>query len=260
MTRPAPLPLLLLLILTACLAATGARAQDPLARARAEYAGLTGDWARPGQGCAPGGETWSFGMETVRAGGTSFDLLGIGAGPGEIRLDLAGRLTGERRALALAPVGGILQVRGGGVWLTLLPCPEAAPEPLRRRDEVITSRPLDGLPAEDDLRERLGGAPPAPAPADGLSPEEIYDTRLTGAWRGADGSCGWRLGRDRIMAGGAAYDVVNFSGTAERIGIQALRDDGAPATFTLTPQGAATAAVSWSVAGESQAGATLARC
>lgn len=258
----------LLLTLAAWLCATAAAAQDPLTRARAEYAGLTGDWAEAGRGCADPSGTWSFGMDTIRAGDALFDLRGIGAGPGTIRLDMVDRRTGRRLPLALSASGGRLGVRGRGVALTLLPCDRGTLEPVRPPG-TITARPLDGLPSEDDLRARLGTptVPDDPLPQDGtaatetgLSPEDAYDTRMLGAWRGPDGSCGWRLERDRIFAEGAAYDVVNISGTAGRIGIQTLRDDGTPTTFTLTPGTGGTTGVSGSVAGEGGFDATLTRC
>ncbi len=259
MIRSALRPLLLL-ALSAALSAPAARAQDALSRARADYGALAGDWVAPGGSCAARRDTWSFGPGTVRAGTTEFELLGVGAGPGTIRLDLLARAGGGRRALGLSVSGERLIVRGQGVNVMLVPCREA-PEPVRP-PEVITLEPLDRLPSEDALRERLGGGAPEPsAPADpDLSAEEAYGTRLTGAWRGGDGSCGWRLDRNRITTGGVAYDLVNFSGSAERIGIQALREDGTPATFTLTPGAGGTAGVSWAAAGEARSSDSLTRC
>ncbi len=271
MIRSLPLALLAAL----CLGAPAAYAQDPLALARAEYAGLTGEWAEPGRGCGDPSGTWSFGMEAVRAGDSLYDLRGIGAGPETARLDLISRRTGRRLPLAVTHIGQQLDVRGQGVAVTLVPCNALASTGVDRPETIVT-RPLGGLPSEDDLRARLGAleptepatptTPPQPGTAPeapdaaGIAPDAAYDARLTGSWRGADGTCGWRLGPSRIFAEGTAYEVVNFSGTAERIGIQTLREDGTPTTFTLTPGTGGAAGVTRSAPGEEQVGATLTRC
>ncbi len=259
MTRPAATPFLLPL-LAALILAGPARAQDPLAAARADYDAISGEWVEPGRSCLDSSNTWTFGIEGVRAGDNRFSLMGIGAGPGTIRLDLVDPQTGRRLPLGLMRANETLRIRGSGVAVTLVPCERFTPEPVLP-PAPITAEPLDGPPPGAPARDGAGaGDGTAGADIPDITAEAAYDTRMTGAWRGPDGTCGWRLGNTRIFADGSAYDVVNISGTADRIGVQALREDGTPATFTLVPQGAATATITRSVVGEDSAGATLTRC
>ena len=258
-----------------CLVATSATAQDILAQARSIYAGVQGEWAEPDKSCADPADTWSFAPRSVRAGLTRFDLLGIGGGAGAIRVDLLSQSSGARVPLNLIPQGGTLEVTGSGIAVRLTRCIDRAfaretapPEP----DFGITSRPLDedpqsapdGFgPSTDELRQALDN----PSDELGVGPEIIEDTnaedafanQLAGAWASGGGACDWRLSSDRIMAAGETYDVVNFSGTPDRIGVQALRSDGTPTTFTVRPSGAG-AQIDGSVADGEGISASLSPC
>lgn len=266
---------MLRLALAFCLVATTAAAQDVLAQARSIYSGVQGEWAEPSKSCADPADTWSFGPGSVRAGFTRFDLLGIGGGGGAIRIDLVNQSSGARVPLNLMPQGQALDVTGSGIAVRLTRCIDrtfaeetAPPEP----DPGITSRSLDDEtqdeadgfgPSTEELRQALDN----PSDELGVGPEIIEDTsaedafanQLAGAWASGGGACDWRLSSDRITAAGETYDVVNYSGTPDRIGVQALRSDGTPATFTVRPSGAG-AQISGSVADGEGISANLSPC
>ncbi|SPJ23643.1 hypothetical protein [Palleronia abyssalis] len=253
-----PLSLALLLAL-----ATGpAFAQDPLAAARSTYQSFLGTWAEPGKNCDRPIDTWNFGPEAVVAGTTALDILGIGGGAGAIRVDLVSRATGERLPLSMQDTGGGIEVSGSGIYANLRPCNAAFTPERQRQDDVITSQPLDQEgPSTDELRDALGEPEPvisspdpvlAPEPDPSLDPaeqaEQMFETRFAGFYQGPSGACDWELSGNRITGGGTSYDVVNFSGEGERIGVQALAADGAPTTFTVRPEGPGTR-VSGAIAG-----------
>ncbi len=242
-------------LIIAAMAGVPAAAQDALSQARASYAGLSGAWVAPGLSCATPADTWSFGMDGVRAGGRLLDLLGIGGSPGAVRLDLLDRLTGRRTPLAVTRSGTGLAVRGSGISTVLIPC-----DPADGRLDPWTGRstalPGSGLATEAPPGS---GLPPL-TENDAEAAEARFAAELTGPWSGSGSACDWRLGADRILADGEGFEVVNFSGNAERIGIQALRDDGTPATFTITRTGPSTARVEGSIVGGSAISASLTRC
>ncbi|WP_375261277.1 hypothetical protein [Palleronia sp.] len=269
---------MLRLALAFCLVATTAAAQDVLAQARSTYADIQGEWAEPGKSCANPTDTWSFRPGSVRAGQSRFDLLGIGGGAGGVRVDLVSLGSGARVPLNLVPRSGMLDVTGSGIAVSLRRCLETAqqfsPPTIEdtRRDDAITSRPLDEEPQSDavefgpsaeDLRQALGDSSAeigtGPDVTAETSAEDAFAARFSGAWASGAGACDWRLSEGRIMAAGESYDVVNYSGSPDRIGVQALRSDGAPATFTVTPSGAG-AKINGMVAGGDSISATLSPC
>lgn len=266
---------MLRLALAFCLVATTATAQDVLAQARSIYSNVQGEWAEPDKSCADPADTWSFGPNGVRAGLTRFNLLGIGGGGGAIRVDLVSVSSGARVPLNLMPQGEALEVTGSGIAVRLTRCIDrtfAREIPVPEADAEITSRSLD-----EDPRDDLGDLGPSTAelrqaldnPSDemGVGPEIIEDTsaedafanQLAGAWASGGGACDWRLSSDRITAAGETYDVVNYSGTPDRIGVQALRSDGTPATFTVRPSGNS-AQIDGSVANGEGISASLSPC
>jgi hypothetical protein len=252
-------------VLAAALALAGSAAtgQDMLAEARASYANISGDWAPPGQSCADPSSTWRFRLEGVRAGPRLLDLIGIGGGPGVVRLDLVSRESGLRTPLAITQSGEALSVRGSGMSTVLLPCGTGG-EAIARFDPPAPFglAPPAGLTGTGPVYDESGILPPLTdegGPA-GAAPEAIFAADLTGAWSRGGAACDWRLGSDRIFADGAAYEVVNFSGSADRIGIQALREDGTPATFTVIRTGPSSASVQGRVVGGQEITAALTRC
>lgn len=241
-----------------------ATAQDMLAEARSSYLNISGDWAAPGVSCADPADTWHFDIGGVRAGPRQFDLLGIGGGPGYVQLDLVSRRSGLRTPLAISQSGAALSVRGSGLSAVLLPCGETGAA-LARLDPPAPLAPLPQgdrpLPGGGPVYDEGGILPPIGEDDDGgAAAEASFAADLAGPWSRSGASCDWRLGADRIFADGEAYEVVNFSGTAQRIGIQALRDDGTPATFTVIRTGPASASVQGRVVGGSEFSAALVRC
>ena len=248
---------MLRLALAFCLVATSAAAQDVLAQARSTYAGLQGEWAEPSKSCTDPADTWLFNPGTVRAGLSMFDLLGIGGGGGAVRVDLVSRASGARVPLNLVPRGDVLDVTGSGIAVSLRRCDSAAFEPqVAMPDEGITSRPLDEETPSDPVAT---DDTPNEDVAEALSAEDAFAARFTGAWSSLGGACDWRLSDSRITAAGESYDIVNYSGEPDRIGIQALRSDGTPATFTVTPSGSG-AQVSGKVAEGDDVSASLSPC
>ena len=269
-----------------CLAPLPALAQDVLAQAAQTYRGLTGEWAEPSKSCADPIDTWVFGMETVTAGTLPLRILGIGAGGQGITVDLASEVTGERVPLALIPTGSGVSVRGSGISADLQRCTGVAQvEPLvEPQDDLaslsqdqITSEPLDSdIPSSQELQDALAAAgsgagttvEPATdtgtdtATADSTDPEvdadEAYRTAYAGSYS-SGGACDWRIDGDRITADGTGFGVVNVTGDTGKLGVQALRDDGTPATFTLTQASGGTQ-VSGSVGEDETLNATLSRC
>ncbi len=248
-------------LLAAALDGAPAAGQDMLSQARTSYASLSGAWIAPGLTCANPADTWAFGMDGVRAGSRVLDLIGIGGSPGAVRLDLVDRLTGRRTPLAVTRSGDGLSVRGSGISTVLIPC-EAEDNRMVRIDPDFGLEPFppgSGLATDVPLGPPDPGLPPL-AEDDGEAAEASFATELAGPWSGSAGACDWRLGSDRIFAGGEGFEVVNFSGNATRIGIQALRDDGTPATFTVTRTGPSTARVEGRIVGGSAITASLTRC
>ncbi len=250
----------LIAALATCIGAA-AQAQDPLVQARETYRTMSGTWTAPGLSCADPRNTWSFGMDMVRAGDATFDLRGIGAGPGTVRLDLISRQTGLGLPLALSFAGPSLNVWGSGISAVLVPC-EPGGDVFARVEPpgAITTLPLDPAPGRAPEPPAAPVDPAGDEDAAAAAAEQRLATDLSGAWSGGDGRCTWRLSASRIFADGEAFDVVNVAGTAERIGIQALRGDGTPATFTLIRTGPDAAALRGSVAGDAAIAASLTRC
>ncbi|QFU07334.1 hypothetical protein PARPLA_01143 [Rhodobacteraceae bacterium THAF1] len=226
-----------------------AAAQDALAQAAQTYRGLTGEWAEPSKNCADPADTWSFGMQSVRAGNQRLELLGVGTGAQGITIDLVSQSTGQRVPLALIPTSSGVAVRGSGISADLQRCLAVAQEPTSpfpAPEDNITAQSLDpDVPSSDELRDALAANRPAPSapaaeaddqPEDDLSADEAFRTAYSGSYS-SGGACDWRIDDGRITANGSGYDVMNVSGDASRLGVQAMGDDGTPITFTLTPDG-----------------------
>lgn len=224
---------------------------------------LAGIWSLPGGRCDRRPETWRIGPGAIRMGLTRFAIRGVGGAPGALRVDLVHGPTSQRRPIGFRQTApDRLEVTGARLGLTLTRCAAAPPA----RGPVIT-RPLeDDLPTTDEIARALGlDAPTAPGGTGPGDPDTAF-AAMAGGWRSAGGGCDgtWRIEGRRLVIRGTGYRVANLGGTAERIGINALREsDGAPATFTLTPDGANAALLSGSVgagAAATERGARLSRC
>ena len=115
------------LALAFSLIASAASAQG-LSQARDTFAGFQGDWAEPAKDCSTLQDTWSFGPNTVRAGNTQLQVLGIGGGRPSAGAGASDVVVVRRSFLGGCPFRRILnRIVGRGCGLRCLRLGQHAP-------------------------------------------------------------------------------------------------------------------------------------